>query len=113
MSFNSLEFLVFFAAVFALYCALNMRWQNRMLLAASYVFYGWIEPRFVVLMAITTIFDYLQCASPKCNSYIPTPLSTLTGGLGLPAIVTMCFNNVNTINDNQRVAVVSCLQSSL
>ena len=34
MLFNSLEFLVFFAVVFALYCALNLRWQNRMLLLA-------------------------------------------------------------------------------
>ena len=58
MLFNSLEFLVFFAVVFALYCALNLRWQNRMLLLASYVFYGWAEPKFVVLMALTTIADY-------------------------------------------------------
>src|SRR5579862_707264 len=58
MLFNSLEFLVFFAIVFALYCALNRRWQNHMLLIASYVFYGWAEPRFVVFMAFTTIADY-------------------------------------------------------
>ena len=60
MLFNSFEFLIFFAVVFTLYCALNMRWQNRMLLSASYIFYGWVEPRFVVLMALTTIFDYFS-----------------------------------------------------
>ena len=58
MSFNSFEFLLFFAAVFPLYCALDRRNQNRLLLAASYIFYGWIEPRFVVLMALTTAADF-------------------------------------------------------
>ncbi len=58
MLFNSVEFLVFFAVVFPLYCALARRWQNRMLLVVSYIFYGWAEPRFVALMALTTIVDF-------------------------------------------------------
>src|SRR5579862_1611851 len=58
MQFNSLAFLLFFALVFPLYCILNFRWQNRLLLAASYLFYGWAEPRFVCLMALTTIIDF-------------------------------------------------------
>ena len=58
MQFNSFAFLIFFAVVFPLYCVLNFRWQNRMLLAASYVFYGWAEPRFLFLMALTTIIDF-------------------------------------------------------
>src|SRR5476651_276283 len=58
MQFNSFVFLVFFAAVFPLYCVLHFRWQNRMLLAASYLFYGWAEPRFVFFMALTTVVDF-------------------------------------------------------
>ncbi len=58
MQFNSLAFLAFFAVVFPLYCVLSFRWQNRMLLAASYLFYGWAEPRFLCLMALTTIIDF-------------------------------------------------------
>ena len=58
MQFNSFDFLLFFAIVFPLYCVLNFRWQNRMLLAASYLFYGWVEPRFVILMALTTAIDF-------------------------------------------------------
>src|SRR4051794_5381439 len=58
MQFNSFDFIVFFAVVFPLYCALNFRWQNRMLLAASYLFYGWAEPRFLFLMALTTVVDF-------------------------------------------------------
>jgi alginate O-acetyltransferase complex protein AlgI len=41
MLFNSPEFPLFFIAVFALYWALPFRAQNGLLLAASYVFYGW------------------------------------------------------------------------
>jgi D-alanyl-lipoteichoic acid acyltransferase DltB (MBOAT superfamily) len=40
MNFNSFAFLLFFAIVFPLYCALSCRWQNRMLLLASYFFYA-------------------------------------------------------------------------
>ncbi len=58
MQFNSFDFVLFFAVVFPLYCALNFRWQNRMLLAASYLFYGWAEPRFLFLMALTTVIDF-------------------------------------------------------
>jgi len=41
MLFNSPEFPIFFLAVFALYWALPFRWQNWLILGASYVFYGW------------------------------------------------------------------------
>ncbi len=41
MLFNSPEFPLFFVTVFALYWALPFRGQNWLLLAASYVFYGW------------------------------------------------------------------------
>ena len=51
MFFNSIEFAAFFAVVFTLYCALKHRWQNRMLLAASYIFYGWAEPKFLLTEA--------------------------------------------------------------
>ena len=58
MLFNSLEFGVFFAAVFALTLVLPRRAQNRMLLAASYVFYAAWDWRFLSLLVISTIVDY-------------------------------------------------------
>lgn len=58
MQFNSFAFLIFFAVVFPLYCALNFRWQNRLLLAASYLFYGWAEPKFLFMMLATTVIDF-------------------------------------------------------
>ena len=41
MLFNSVTFVLFFPAVFALYWLLPFRAQNWLLLGASYVFYGW------------------------------------------------------------------------
>ena len=45
MLFQTLEFGVFFAVVYGLYLYLPHRLQNRMLLVASYVFYGACEWR--------------------------------------------------------------------
>ncbi|MCZ7648467.1 MAG: MBOAT family protein [Planctomycetota bacterium] len=59
MLFNSFTFWIFFAAVFAAYAVLAHRWQNRLLLAASYVFYGWWDWRFLSLMAFSTLVDYV------------------------------------------------------
>jgi alginate O-acetyltransferase complex protein AlgI len=59
MLFNSLEFAVFFPLVLLTYCLLPRRGQNRMLLIASYVFYGWWDYRFLSLIIISTCLDYL------------------------------------------------------
>ena len=60
MLFNSYEFAVFFTVVFGLYWALQGRWraQNVLLLAASYVFYGWWDARFLFLFVLTTVMDF-------------------------------------------------------
>ena len=58
MLFNSYIFWIFFATVFALYRVLGHKWQNRMLLVASYVFYGSWDWRFLSLIFISTIVDY-------------------------------------------------------
>jgi D-alanyl-lipoteichoic acid acyltransferase DltB (MBOAT superfamily) len=59
MTFNSLPFLVFFALVFPTYWLLRgAKRKNALLLVASYVFYGWWDPRFLLLIAGTTVIDY-------------------------------------------------------
>lgn len=59
MVFNSIHFLVFFLVTYGLYHCLDHRWQNRMLLFASYVFYGSWDWRFLSLLWLSTIIDYL------------------------------------------------------
>ena len=61
MVFNSVNFLVFFVLLYAVYRALGRQYvlQNRLLLIASYVFYGFWDWRFPALMGITTVVDYM------------------------------------------------------
>ncbi len=59
MLFNSLEFAVFLPIVLALYYCLATRAQNVLLLAAGYVFYGWWDWRFLGLLALSTLLDYV------------------------------------------------------
>ena len=60
MLFNSLTFLVFLLAVYALYLAMrsSKRAQNTLLLVASYVFYGYWDWRFLILIAFSTVVDF-------------------------------------------------------
>jgi len=58
MLFNSLQFLVFFVVVYGTYLLLTHKWQNRMLLIASYIFYASWDWRFLSLIIITTVVDY-------------------------------------------------------
>ena len=58
MTFHSLDFLVFFLVVTTVYWRLPHRAQNRFLLVASYIFYGWFEPWFCALLAFTTVVDW-------------------------------------------------------
>lgn len=54
MLFNSLTFFIFLSIVIPLYLLLPHRLQNRMLLAASFIFYGWWDWRFCSLLIIST-----------------------------------------------------------
>ena len=61
MLFNSIDFVVFLPIVFILYWWVggnDPRRRNLILLIASYVFYGWWDPRFLVLIAFSTLVDY-------------------------------------------------------
>ncbi len=60
MLFNSYQYLIFLPLVWLLYWHVfkPLRWQNLFLLAASYVFYGWWNWRFLILIAITSACSY-------------------------------------------------------
>ena len=59
MLFNSLAFFAFLAVVYPVYRWLSWRGQNRWLLAASYFFYGAWDWRFLGLIFVSTLLDYV------------------------------------------------------
>lgn len=61
MLFNSIEYLIFLPIVFVLYWFVvnkNLKFQNILLLIASYVFYGWWDYRFLSLIVFSSFLDY-------------------------------------------------------
>ena len=70
MLFDTPVYFCFLITIVLLYWRLSWRSQNRMLLAASYFFYGWWDWRFLVLMIVSTIVDYslsrqiASCSNP-------------------------------------------------
>ncbi len=58
MLFNSFIFWFFFLFVIVLYRQLSHAPQNRLLLIASYVFYGFWDYRFLSLIFISTVIDF-------------------------------------------------------
>lgn len=99
MVFTSYDFLVFFFIVFMLYwLARRRQWQNLILLAASYVFYGWVHPWYAVLLGLSTLADYalaLAIARARSRTRLFMILSLLLnlGVLGF-------FKYYNFFNEN-------------
>ena len=70
MLFNSFEFLIFLPVVFLLYwlvfdhalskCKHQLLLQNLFIVIASYIFYGWWDWRFLILIASTTVLSFLS-----------------------------------------------------
>jgi alginate O-acetyltransferase complex protein AlgI len=61
MLFNSSIFLAFFLIFFFLYwfaTGNNLKKQNILILIGSYIFYGWWDWRFVLLLMLSTLIDY-------------------------------------------------------
>src|SRR5581483_4396927 len=59
MNYNSWTFWVLFTIVFVRYWQLSHRRQNTLLLVASYIFYGFWDYRFLFLILISTVIDFI------------------------------------------------------
>lgn len=62
MLFNSIDFALFLPIVFLLYWFVankNVRLQNALVVAASYLFYGWWDWRFLSLILFSTVVDFI------------------------------------------------------
>jgi D-alanyl-lipoteichoic acid acyltransferase DltB (MBOAT superfamily) len=58
MTFNSLQYFVFFAIVLLLYYRLNVRGQNFLMVVAGSIFYALFDWRFVGLLYASILIDY-------------------------------------------------------
>ena len=70
MLFNSIEFALFFPIVFILYWFIfnkTLKMQNFFVLCISYIFYGWWSWKFLILIALTTLFSYYSGLAIKAN----------------------------------------------
>ena len=69
MLFNSIEYLLFLPIVFILYWFVfkSRKWQNLLIVIASYVFYGWWNYRFLLLIAFTTLCSYYSALLVEKN----------------------------------------------
>ena len=70
MVFTTHIFLFYFLPVVLLIYYLLPRHRNAFLTVSSYVFYGWWEPWFVLLMMFSTVLDYV------CGGIIGAPDSS-------------------------------------
>ena len=73
MVFNSIQFAIFLPIVFAIYWMLrkNLKLQNLFVVIASYVFYGWWDWRFLILIAFTSFCSWgsgLLIAKKRVNN---------------------------------------------
>ena len=62
MSFISIEFALFVPIVFGIYWLINdknLKVQNAFILAVSYLFYGWWDWRFLLLIVVSSGVDYV------------------------------------------------------
>lgn len=92
MLFNSIDFFIFLPIVLVLYWVVlrnNLNLQNLLIIAASYVFYGWWDWRFLSLIIFSTIVDYFvglglnkQSTKKKRQLLLWTSISVNIGILG-------------------------------
>lgn len=89
MSFNSLEFLLFFPAITAVYFLIPHRFRWMLLLAGSYYFYMSWNPGYILLIAFATIVNYL-CGLKIASSENPSG-KKLWVTIGISATLSQLF----------------------
>lgn len=103
MIFTDWIFLYFFVIVFVAYWIGRTKLiQNSVLLVASYIFYGWIHPWFCILIAASTITDYIcgiemQKRPEKKKLFLALSLVVNLGMLGFFKYFNFFADNVHAI----------------
>lgn len=71
MVFNSIEFAIFLPVVVLLFYLLPQRARWFMLLTASCVFYMWFVPKYILILLVTIVIDYLAGILMERNAERP------------------------------------------
>lgn len=100
MTFNSVEFALFFALALPLYWIVPRRAQNLLLVAASYVFYGWWDERFLLLLASTTLVDYFAVRRLEAAGTERARRAWLVFSVGINLVVLGFFKYFNFFVDS-------------
>ena len=115
MLFNSFEFLLFLPLVWFAYWSLkdHLRLQNLLVVVASYVFYGWWDWRFLILIAFTSAWSYVvgllelrRWEARPSRALLAISLIVNLGILGV-------FKYYNFFVDSFAAFAQACLPSSL
>lgn len=108
MIFNSVTFFVFLAIVLPLYFLSGHRRQNRLLLVASYVFYGWWDYRFLSLLFLSTAVDFVCGRKIEDSDSLSVKRGCLLASLGANLGSLAFFKYFNFFTDST-VAVLNAL----
>lgn len=104
MVFNSIVFLLYLPIVFLLYWFVfrNYKAQNAFVVIASYIFYGWWDWRFLILIAFTSICSYLCGLGIKKFSDIRKRKPILCANIAVNLGILATFKYFNFFIDNLR-----------
>ena len=102
MLFHSIDFLVFFAIVYPVYLLLRTTpYMNAWLLAASYFFYSWWNPAYLLLIIGTTIVDFYVVrrieTSPRKKAWLGISLLSNVGALAFFKYIRFFSVNLNAV----------------
>ncbi|MCQ2308682.1 MAG: MBOAT family protein [Bacteroidales bacterium] len=103
MLFQSIEFLIFLPVVFILYWFVfkKLKIQNALVLVASYIFYGWWDWRFLILIAITSGFSYWSGLLIKSNERKPKAQKWIcAGNITINLLILCVFKYFNFFSEN-------------
>ena len=104
MLFNSVEFVIFAGIVFSFYAILRGSPLRIFLVVASYIFYGWANPFYCILLFISTVMDFnigrLLAKTEDVRTRRLILIVSLVGNLGMLGIFKYSGFFVQSLNDS-------------
>lgn len=104
MNYNQVAFWLLFAVVYLCYWRLRHRGQNALLLVASYVFYGFWDYRFLFLILLSTVIDFIGGLG-VAGVRLPRRQLLGLGGLVIGAALLLCSKGLRDFSIPIAVAV--------